>query len=133
MKLSVIVPMYNTEKWIKRCIESILCQSFHDFEIIIIDDGSTDNSLNIVKGYCKRDKRIQCISTKNQGSAMAKNVGLKYMSGDIVTFVDADDFIENKMYEIMISALDTFDADIVECSCRRVNIYGRTERNGMII
>lgn len=125
LKLSVIVPMYNAERWIKRCIESILGQSFCNFEIIIINDGSTDNSLNIVKSYCKTDQRIQCISTKNQGTAMAKNVGLKYISGDIVTFVDADDFIECEMYETMISVLDDFSADIVECTCRRINRFGR--------
>lgn len=123
--LSVIVPMYNAERWIGRCMDSILAQSFHNYEVIIINDGSTDNSLNIVKSYSKVDERIRCISTKNQGSAMAKNVGLTYISGDIVTFVDADDFIETGMYETMISVLNEFHADIVECTCQRVNRFGR--------
>ena len=125
MRLSVIVPMYNAEKWIKRCIESILSQSFHDLELIIIDDGSTDSSLNIVKKYCRIDRRIRWISTKNRGSARAKNIGLKHMTGDIVTFVDADDFIESGMYETMISILEYSEADIVECACRRINVIGR--------
>lgn len=125
MRLSVIVPMYNAEKWISRCIESIIGQSFNDFEVIIVDDGSTDNSLNIVKSYCLIERRIRCISIKNQGSAGAKNVAFKYVSGDIVTFVDADDFIEAEMYKTMIFVLDSFDADIVECSCRKINKYGR--------
>lgn len=124
-RLSVIVPMYNTEKWIERCVESIIGQSFLDFEVIIIDDGSIDNSLSIVREYCKKDQRIRCISTKNQGSAKAKNIGLKYVSGDIVTFVDADDFVESDMYKTMISVMDTCNADIVECACRKINKLGR--------
>lgn len=124
-RLSIIIPMYNAEKWISRCMESILVQSFRDFEVIIINDGSTDQSLNIVNNYCRTDRRVRCISTKNQGSAKAKNVGLKYRSGDLVTFVDADDFIEAEMYETMISVLDNFHADIVECACRKINIFGR--------
>lgn len=117
--------MYNAERWIKRCIESIVNQSFQDFELIIVNDGSTDHSLNIVKSYCRTDNRIRCISTENQGSAMAKNVALKHLSGDIVTFVDADDFIEDMMYEAMISVMDRYEADIVESSCRKINSYGR--------
>lgn len=125
VRLSVIVPMYNAEKWIERCMESILGQTFHDYEVIIVNDGSTDNSLNNVKNYCRENKQIRCVSTKNQGSARAKNTGLKYISGDLVTFVDADDFIENIMYETMISTLDSYNADIVECACQKINKYGR--------
>lgn len=133
MSLSVIVPMYNAERWVKRCIESILGQTYRDLEVIIIDDGSTDDSLNIVKSYCGVDRRVRCVSTKNQGSAAAKNVGLRYVSGDIVTFVDADDFIEAGMYKTMVSAMNELKADIVECACRRINSYGwELDRIGLV-
>lgn len=125
-KLSIIVPIYNEENWIGRCIESLIRQTFNDFEVIIIDDGSTDNSLSIIKKYCQLDKRIKYISTKNQGSAKARNTGLEHINGDLVTFVDADDYIEEQMYETMIDILNTHDADIVECGCRKRNIVGRT-------
>lgn len=121
--------MYNAESWIRRCIESILDQTFHELEIIVINDGSIDNSLNIVKDCCRMDDRVQCISTENQGSAAAKNVGLKHISGNIVTFVDADDFIEAEMYETMITTMNDTDADIVECACRKINRYGRILNN----
>lgn len=125
-KLSIIVPVYNEETWISRCLDSILRQTFPNFEVIIINDGSTDNSLDIIEQYCQKDERIKCITTKNQGNAQALNVGLEHVTGDLVTFADADDYIEDKMYETMVSALIRSDADIVECGCRKVNMAGRT-------
>lgn len=125
-KLSIIVPIYNEEKWISRCLDSILGQTFPNFEAILINDGSTDNSLGIIEQYCRKDDRINCITTKNQGNAKALNVGLEHVTGDLVTFADADDYIEDKMYETMVSALTRCDADLVECGCRKVNTAGRT-------
>lgn len=125
-KLSIIVPIYNEEKWISRCLDSILGQTFPNFEVILINDGSTDNSLDIIEQYCRKDDRIKCITTKNQGNAQALNVGLGHITGGLVTFADADDYIEDKMYETMVSALTQSGADIVECGCRKVNMVGRT-------
>ena len=125
-KLSVIVPIYNEERWISRCLDSILRQTFSNFEVIIINDGSTDNSLDIIEKYCRMDERINCVTTENQGNAKALNVGLEHVTGDLVTFADADDYIEDRMYETMGSALIQSDADIVECGCRKINMAGRT-------
>lgn len=125
-KLSIIVPIYNEERWISRCLDSILRQTFLNFEVIIINDGSTDNSLDILEQYCQKDSRIKCITTKNQGNAQALNVGLEHVTGDLVAFADADDYIEDRMYETMVSALVQSGADLVECGCRKVNMAGRT-------
>ncbi len=124
-KLSIIVPVYNEEKWIGRCLDSIIRQTFQNFAVIIINDGSTDSSMSIIEHYCQEDKRIRCITTENQGNAQALNVGLKYADGDLITFADADDYIENSMYETMVSVLDKSNADIVECGCRKINPVGR--------
>lgn len=124
-KLSVIIPVYNAEKWIDRCLISLLQQTFQDFEAIIVNDGSTDNSLNIIKNYTKIDNRLYCISTENYGSAKAKNLGLSHASGSIITFLDSDDYIDETMYETMISVMEVSKADIVECGCRKINSYGR--------
>lgn len=128
-KLTVIIPVYNAEKWIADCLESLLRQTFQDFEAIIVNDGSTDNSLKVIKSYSQRDNRLNCISTKNRGSAMAKNLGLRYASGKLITFLDADDYIDEMMYETMVSVMDSSKADIVECGCRKINNYGRVIQN----
>lgn len=125
-KLSIIVPVYNAEKWIGRCLDSITRQTFKNFEVIIINDGSTDGSMNVIEQYCQNDERIKCITTKNQGNAQALNVGLEHVEGDLITFADADDYIDENMYEAMISALNKSDAEIVESGCRKVNTVGRT-------
>lgn len=125
-KLSIIVPMYNEEKWIGRCLDSIIRQTFKNFEVIIVNDGSTDGSVSIVEQYCQKDERIRCITTKNQGNAQALNVGLEHTKGNLITFADADDYIDGNMYETMISVLNETNADIVECGCRKVNMVGRT-------
>ncbi len=89
--ISVIIPVYNTEKYIKRCIESVLRQSYNNFELILIDDGSTDNSLDICKQY-KSDK-THIISNKNQGVSITRNIGIEHAKGDFITFIDSDDWV----------------------------------------
>lgn len=114
-RISVIVPVYNVEKYIKRCLESLLNQTYKNLEIIIIDDGTKDSSGKICDEISKSDSRIKVIHQKNQGLSGARNTGLKNSTGEYITFVDSDDYIDNKMFEKMLSTLKTNNADIIEC------------------
>ena len=100
VKISVIVPVYNTAPYLKRCLDSILHQTLKDIEIICINDGSTDHSKDILKTYAKKDKRIVLIDfEKNKGVAAARNEGMKHAKGKFIGFVDSDDFIDEKHFE----------------------------------
>lgn len=113
-KVSIIVPIYNVEKYVRQCVESIIKQTYNNLEIILVNDGSTDESGKICDEFGKRDSRIIVIHQKNKGAANAKNAGLKIMSGDYYTFVDADDFISPETVEKMINEAIEKQADIVE-------------------
>ena len=115
-KLSIIVPVYNVEKYIRRCIDSISNQSFEDFELLLIDDGSTDNSGKICDEYAKKDKRIVCIHQENSGVSAARNKGLDIAKGDYIGFVDSDDYIHKDMYKELIYHLEENNADVSICS-----------------
>ena len=97
--ISVIIPLYNNEKFIKPCLQSVINQSYKDIEIVIVNDGSTDNSLNIVEEIADRDNRIKIINQKNSGRSAARNIGIKNSSGDFLMFVDADDELEKMICE----------------------------------
>ena len=126
-KISVIVPIYNNIKYLKRCIDSIINQTYSNLEIILINDGSTDGSAQICDHYKEIDRRVIVIHTNNEGVAKARNKGLKTASGDFITFVDSDDFIDRKMYEILLKNIIDEKADIVQCG------YYRTDESGNII
>lgn len=113
--VSIIIPAYNAEAFIKNCIDSILAQSYKDFEIVIVNDGSKDSTLEIIKEYEKADNRIRVISKENGGVSSARNEGLKNASGDYVTFVDADDALTPTALEDMVSLMSD-DTDFVVCS-----------------
>lgn len=113
--VSVIIPMYNVEKYIDECIKSVINQTYKNLEIILINDGSTDNSYDICKKYSETDARIILINKENGGSASAKNFGLKIAKGDYITFVDSDDFIQNDMIEYMLNKIEKTKADIIQC------------------
>lgn len=98
-KISIIVPVYNTEKYISECINSLLSQTYNNYEIIIIDDGSTDNSYKICKDYEKKHKKIKLYSQKNSGVSSARNLGIKVSSGDFIIFVDSDDYCNSNYLE----------------------------------
>ncbi len=115
-KISIIVPVYKVERYLKKCLDSILVQTFSDFELILIDDGSPDNSGKICDEYAKKDSRIVVIHKENQGAAMARNVGLDRARGEYIGFVDSDDWIEKDMYELLYSLCKQYDCDIVNCS-----------------
>lgn len=95
--ISIIIPVYNTEKYIEECINSLLNQSLKEIEIICINDGSTDNSLNLLKDFEQKDPRIIVISKENSGPANARNIGLNSASADYIYFMDSDDYISNKI------------------------------------
>ena len=95
--ISVIVPIYNVELYLKRCIDSILCQTYENLEIILIDDGSTDESGKICDEYQTMDKRIKVIHTKNRGAANARNCGINLAKGEYIGFVDSDDYIKKEI------------------------------------
>ena len=110
--ISVIVPIYKVEKYLRKCIESILSQTYTNLEIILVDDGSPDKCGEICDEYEKRDSRIKVIHKKNGGLSDARNAGLDIMAGNYVAFVDSDDWIEPQMYEHLLEKLHYFHADI---------------------
>lgn len=114
--LSVIVPVYKVEKYLQRCLDSIINQTYKNLEIILIDDGSPDNSGKICEEYAQKDKRIKVIHQKNKGQGAARNAGIIASKGELITFIDSDDWIECNMYEIMISKLLQYNLDIIKCA-----------------
>lgn len=109
--ISVIVPIYNVEEYLPACIESILNQTYKDLEVLLIDDGSTDNSGKICDEYTKRDNRCIVIHQLNKGLSGARNTGLKYATGEYISFIDGDDYIHPQMLEILYEALQKGDYD----------------------
>lgn len=114
-KISIIVPVYNVERYLDKCISSILEQSFTDFELIIVDDGSKDNSGRICDEYKDRDFRIKVIHQENGGLSAARNIGIEISEGKYVTFIDSDDFIHPNMLEILYNNILENKADISIC------------------
>ena len=110
--ISVIVPVYNVEKYIRACLDSIINQTYRDLEIILVDDGSTDNSGAICDEYAKKDSRIKVIHKENGGQSVARNIGLQKAKGEFIGFVDSDDSIELDMFESLFSAIQNVDIAI---------------------
>lgn len=118
--ISVVIPIYNVEKYLKKCIESVINQTYKNLEIILVNDGSTDNSKNIIDEYSLIDNRIKVINKKNGGLSDARNVGIEIAKGDYITFLDSDDWIELNMYEKLHEYIKQENADIVQCSYQEV-------------
>jgi glycosyltransferase involved in cell wall biosynthesis len=112
--ISIIVPVYKVENYLKRCIESILAQTYQAFELILVDDGSPDQCGAICDAYALKDKRLKVIHQNNSGQSSARNVGLDIAQGDYIGFVDSDDWIANDMYEYLLSLITTYNCDIAE-------------------
>lgn len=112
-KVSIIMPLYNKEIYVRNAIESVLCQTFSDFELIIVDDGSTDNSFNIVQDYTKKDNRIVLIKKENGGVSEARNVGLSHAKGEWIQFLDADDQIDLNYLTKAQKYIDENEVDIL--------------------
>lgn len=121
-KISVIVPIYNVEKYLEKCLDSILNQTYRYLEVILVNDGSTDSSKNICLHYEKLDERILLVSQENKGLSAARNKGLELATGDYIIFIDSDDYIAENMLEILINNIMEYDADIATCGIYNVYI-----------
>lgn len=119
MKISVIIPVYNSEKTIKKCIDSLLNQTFKDLEIILVNDASSDNSLNIINSY-KNNNIIVINNDVNKGIGYSRNIGLKNASGEYISFVDSDDYVNNNAYEQLYNATNNNENDLVICNYNKI-------------
>ena len=117
--ISIIVPIYNVEKYLPRCIESILNQSFKEFELILVDDGSSDNSGKICDIYAEKDERVKVIHKENGGVSSARNAGVKASNGEYIGFVDPDDYIDREMYKNLYELCENNNCDIGICKLGR--------------
>lgn len=115
MMISIVIPVYNVEKYLRRCVDSVLSQTYKDIEIILIDDGSKDKSGKICDEYEKKDSRVRAIHKENGGLSSARNRGIEEAQGEYIGFVDSDDYIDNDMYEVLYDELQKENADIAMC------------------
>ncbi len=116
-KVSIIIPVYNTEQYLRQCLDSVINQTFKDIEIIVVNDNSTDGSYNIIKEYAKKDDRfivINLAQTKEQGNA--RNEGLKIAKGEYITFIDSDDWVRNDFVEVLYTEIKRDDLDVISAS-----------------
>ena len=116
--ISVIVPVYNVEEYLEECLESIKQQTFTDIEVILVNDGSTDGSMEICERFCQKDSRFKLINQENQGQSVARNRGVKESVGKFIMFVDSDDVINKNLLEVLLPYMKT-EVDIVECRMTR--------------
>ena len=119
--ISVIVPVYNVEKYLERCVKSILGQSYKWLEIILINDGSTDNSSQLCDFFASKNKNIKLYHQTNEGLSAARNKGIELAEGDFIAFVDSDDFLHKNYFEILKKAIDVFSSTISCCKHQKVN------------
>lgn len=132
MELSIIIPVYNVEKTLHRCVESVLRQSFQNFEMILVNDGSTDNSATMVDEIARTDNRISVIHQCNQGLSAARNTGIKAAKGEHITFIDSDDFIAQDTYKGVMELLNAHpEYDILEFSV--IEKYGSKAQHPLIL
>lgn len=118
--VSIIVPVYNVQKYINRCLDSLANQTYDNLEILLVDDGSTDNSGNICDEYAAKDSRIRCFHKTNGGQGSARNMAIDLYSGEYLMFVDSDDYLENDFVEIMFDRMIKDQLDIISCNYMRV-------------
>lgn len=125
--ISIIIPVYNSENYLVKCVDSIINQTYKNLEIFLVDDGSTDSSAAICDEYVNKDKRIKVIHKANGGQGSARNLALEDASGEWIGFVDSDDWIDSDMYEFLLSKAVSENTDIVECGWKKVNVDGSVE------
>lgn len=131
--ISVIVPVYNVEKYLTRCIESLINQTLNFIEIILVDDGSSDKSAEICDEFACKDNRIKVIHKKNGGLGMARNSGLDVAKGEYVSFIDSDDYIDHTMYQTMYEEMKRTDSDTCYCYFMRRSFGGNLEKEKMYL
>lgn len=118
--MSIGVPIYNVEEYLRECLDSIMNQTFEDFEVIMVDDGSTDNSFMICQEYVARDNRFKLFHQENKGNGGSRNTCLKYMNGEFITWIDSDDVVDNNYLERLLEVQAETGADIVRCSKKHI-------------
>lgn len=123
--VSIILPVFNAERFLSQCLDSILRQTYQDWELIAVDDGSKDGSIEILKSYEKRDNRIHIISKKNEGVSIARNIALKHAHGDYIYFVDSDDIVMQDALSILIRTLESNNATFVKSDFLPINEHGK--------
>lgn len=123
-KVSIIVPVYNVEKYLKRCVDSILGQTYDNLEVLLIDDESTDSSGKICDEYAKKDKRIKVIHKKNEGLGLTRNAGIEHSTGFYISFVDSDDFIETNTISDVVTKIEKDNSDLVMYGLNRISANG---------
>lgn len=131
--ISIIVPIYNVEKYLPRCINSILNQSYKDLDIILVDDGSLDGCGAICDAYAAKDARVTVIRQKNAGVSTARNAGLACARGELIGFVDPDDFIAPSMYQEMLDAINATGAELAVCGYNYVDEDGEVDRRRLYL
>lgn len=127
-KISVVIPVYNVEKYLSECLDSVVNQTYKNLQIILVDDGSTDFSGKICDVYAEKDNRITVVHQKNAGAGAAKNTGLELIDGDYFSIIDSDDYIELDMYEKMVNSLEKYNSDIAQCLFRNVFVNDSFDR-----
>lgn len=130
VKISIIIPVYNVEKYLRECLDSILAQTFQDFEIICVDDESTDKSLEILQEYKRKDDRFVILQQRHSGAGSARNNGIRLAEGKYIQFLDSDDYFEPNLLEEMYNHAEKFDTDLTVCSSRKVDDEGNITETG---
>lgn len=133
--ISIVVPIYNAEKYLSECIKSILCQTYKNIQLILINDGSTDNSLDICNYYKAIDNRILVIDKPNEGISATRNLGIKLAEGEYIGFVDSDDYIEENMYEVLLNQIENDKSQVCAMTSYTINSfekYKSTYKNNII-
>ena len=125
-KVSIIVPVYNMDKSLEKSVSGLLAQTYQHLEVILVDDGSTDNSLQVCHEIAQNDKRVKVVHTENQGSGPARNAGIEHATGDYAYFMDADDHIEAEAIEVLVSTMEREQCDLVVFGHQTINPQGET-------
>lgn len=131
--LSIIIPIYNEEKYLPRCIESVLQQTHRDFELLLINDGSTDRSIDICTKYQKKDSRIRVIDKSNEGVSATRNLGIKEAKGDYVSFIDSDDFVDKDIYRVLLSQMTKDKTELCAMTSYTINQCGHILDGSQVI
>ena len=125
VKISVVLPVYNVANYLRKCLDSLVNQTFEDFEVICVNDGSTDSSREILAQYAQKDSRIKIVDKKNGGLSSARNAGMKVAQGEYYSFIDSDDWIDETMLEKLYNSMVSLDTDISICA---VHQYDETNQ-----
>lgn len=125
MKVSLIIPVYNVRDYLRKCLDSVAAQTYKDLEVIIVNDGATDDSLEIALQYTAKYPHFRCYTIENRGLGGARNYGMEYATGDYILFLDSDDYIAENCVEILVTAAEQNGSDVVVCNCYDVAEDGK--------